>query len=329
MMKRWTRTEIDLLKTLRLAGKSWVDIGKKLGRGWNSVRFKFKRLTVRKPVKNINVKRDISKERTGYKFTDPASLERVIVITDLHYPHHIPLRPFMNFVKEFKPTKFIYGGDMFDGGVISHHESGQFKHIGYDHIREQFHNELQGFNELLDRFGAIVPNAEHIYIVGNHEAWFDRFHEENPQIGIKDGFAFRGFAKLDERKMTVIPYDGRDRSKGYYNLGKVSFCHGHQFGSQNPAKMAVLNNFRTTFFGHHHVYKVWPAFGWIHGNDKKLGVALPCYSNVRPYYGKGRPNAWLNGFLWLHMKKSGKFSFGVQLVSPDGHFMDQYGKEWV
>lgn len=155
------------------------------------------------------------------------------------------------------------------------------------------------------------------HFTGN--CWLEQFTEKFPQMNRPTIPKILGDVGKD---FEFIPQGGM------YKIGKLNFAHGDQFGSQNPAKQAVERCHASVVFGHHHSHKVWPAFSMVNDEEKYLGIQVPCFTGRAPKYGKGMPNAWQNGFFTATIKKSGNFSPHVWLVSPKGHFIDPYGREY-
>lgn len=243
---------------------------------------------------------------------------KVAALFDSHYPYNINIRPFLNFLKDYQPDIFIFGGDNWSLDCISHWNEQDFRNIGFDNVLEAYRKEREGFRaHVKEIVEACGENCRFVYIHGNHEAWITQFCEKFPQVErqtIED--------ILKDFRIEFIPQGGM------YKIGKLNFAHGDQFGSQNPAKQAVERCHASVVFGHHHVFKVWPGFSMVSDEEKYLGIQVPCFTGRAPKYGKGMPNAWQNGFFTATIKKSGNFSPHIWLVSPKGHFIDPYGKEY-
>lgn len=156
------------------------------------------------------------------------------------------------------------------------------------------------------------------HFTGN--CWLDGFVSSFPQI---EKVNLTTILKRAKKFIEIVPLGG------FYNVGKLYFAHGDQFGTANPAKQAVERCGKTVVFGHHHTTKVWCNFSMVDEEEKHLGIQVPCYTTLSPDYGRGKPNAWLNGFFTACVKKdSGKFSPFIQMVSPSGTFMSQAGHEY-
>lgn len=246
-------------------------------------------------------------------------IKKVLALYDFHYPHHVDYKAFLKFAKDYKPDEFILGGDMWSLDCISHWNDANFKNVGFDNVRKTLHEEAEGFKKILDEFRKYMPKAKFTYILGNHEDWMKQFTNKYPQM---DDMSVEGMLELKKKRINVIPFSGT------YKVGEIYFKHGHEFGSENCAKQAVLRCKHTIVFGHHHNHIIWSDYSDIVSEERHLGILVPCFCGRAPEYAKGRPNRWMNGFFYANIKKSGNFSCGVQLVSPKGHFLAQNGKEY-
>lgn len=247
-------------------------------------------------------------------------IAKVLALYDSHYPHTISLKQFCAYAKDIKPDLFILGGDNWSLDVIAHWNDSNFKNVGFDNIKKQLHAEAEGFQSQLDELRTVMPRAKFVYILGNHEDWLQQFTDKYPQM---DDLSLSSLLNLKKRNVEIVKF-GRA-----FKIGKLYFIHGHQYGSDNPAKQAVVRAHHTIILGHHHSYKVWTDYSDLVESDRYVGIQVPCYCKRSPDYLKGRPNAWANGFFWANVKQSGNFCAGVQAVSPDGNFITQAGQEYA
>lgn len=253
-------------------------------------------------------------------------MKRFVALFDIHYGyerrggHKVPLHDpkalagVMEFVKDFKPHTTIIGGDGLDCAAISHHT----RHKP---------GQVEGLRILSDakefRAAVLEPLETHtsgdlVYITGNHEDWLNDVTDELPGLeGIVD---LKSILELDEWQ--VIPQGG------YYNLDKLTFVHGDQIsGGENVAKSAVIAYERNIRFGHHHTYQAFTKTSAIDQKLGKTGIAVPCLCTKSPKYGEGKPNKWVQGFLWGYTNGSNAFADYVTVI-VDGKFVingKQYG----
>lgn len=248
-------------------------------------------------------------------------MERFIATFDLHFGserragHKIPLHDpkawaaVMKFAQDFKPHKWIHGGDMLDCGAVSHHNHGKPG-------RTEGLRLLADANEGHDLFikpveDLVKGDGNLIYIVGNHEDWLTDLVDDMPSLeGIVN---VETILKLDKWK--VVPQGGQ------YDYGKLRFVHGDTIkGGENVAKAAVINHERNIRFGHHHTYQTFTKTSPSDDKLGKTGIAVPCLCHKNPRYNEGRPNRWMQGFLYGYMHDGGMFSDYVVTVI-DGKFV--------
>jgi len=244
---------------------------------------------------------------------------KVAGIWDFHYPQNIPYDALLKYMQVWKPQQFILGGDIWSLDCISHWNDADFKNVGFDTVRATLHAEATGLRCVLDAFARAMPAARFTYIVGNHEHWIQDFTQKYPQM---DDLSLDSLLGLRKRRVTIIPF-GKT-----YQIGKLFFKHGHEYGSDNPAKQAVIRGHHSVVFGHHHSYKVWTDFSDLVEDERHVGILVPCFCKRAPDYQKGRPNAWVNGFFYANIKPNGNYCAGVQNVSPRGNFILQSGVEY-
>jgi len=136
--------------------------------------------------------------------------------------------------------------------------------------------------------------------------------EENPAL---DGCINLGeLLALGQRGWRIIPLEHPSK------LGKLNFVHGHQVkGGEHVAKAAVTHFERSIRFGHHHTYQVYTKTSALDARDVHTGIAVPCLCRRDLKYGEGKPNRWVNGFLWGTVFPDGSFSDQVTII-VDGRF---------
>jgi hypothetical protein len=218
--------------------------------------------------------------------------------------HDTPtLNIFLKFVKDFKPDTVILGGDILDCGMISHHNDRKPGKVeGLRLFRDA--QELRG--KLLGPLEDLVPKADLVYLIGNHEDWLDQLLDLFP--GLENYFDLRTVLGLGPR-WKVIPQGGK------YRLGKLIFKHGDTLtGAEGVAKQAVTNAERSIRFGHNHSWSVFTKCSDVDLLQKHTGLSMPCACRKGPGYGKGRANKWVNGFGWGYVQPNGYFTDYVSIV---------------
>lgn len=254
-------------------------------------------------------------------------IKKSLSIGDLHYPYNIDLQPFFDYGSYVKPDYVNLMGDMIDLDLISHHNEAEFKNVGFDKIKNDFHLMREQFIGILDAFRMAFPKAIINFVAGNHEEWLCRYATDFPQL---DKAIDRSSSKntlesiFEMRKfnINVVPFGDTLR------IGKLYFRHGHEYGSQFPAKQAVLHSHKSIAIWHHHTRQTYTSYSDV-DTDEYVGFAVPCYCTKAMKYGKGKPNRWSNGFLWGSHKESGNFTAGIISTSRKGHFLTANGEEYT
>lgn len=253
----------------------------------------------------------------------PLSETRFVALFDIHYGferlstrHYKAIHsmraidPIFRFIEDFKPNAFVFGGDNQDFGEISHWNKS--RRLSMEGLR--LVDSLTGFKrEILNPLDKLLPQgAVRKYHLGNHEDWLLDLIEENPALdGLLDLNEQLGLA---ERGWDVIPMDKTSK------IGKLHFAHGQQVkGGENVAKTGVLHWERSIRFGHHHTYQVFTKTSALDARDTHTGVAVPCLCRRDLKYGEGKPNRWVNGFLWGTVYPDGSFTDQVTVI-VDGKF---------
>lgn len=211
----------------------------------------------------------------------------------------------MKFAQDFKPQTWIHGGDLLDCGSISHHNKHKPGNVEGLRLLSDAEEGRKIFIQPVEEIAK-----ELVYITGNHEAWLDDIVEEMPSLeGVVD---LKNLLKL--KRWEVIPQGG------IYNLGKLTFLHGDTIkGGEHVAKAAVINYERSVRFGHFHTFQTYAKNSPIDYKNAKTGIAVPCLCTKQPGYGAGKPNKWLQGFLFGYVDEKGFFNDYVVTII-DGSF---------
>lgn len=233
-------------------------------------------------------------------------MTKFIFATDLHWGyerrngHKYPLHDekawncVLKFAQDFKPDEFILGGDTLDCASVSHHNKSK-------------PGNVEGLRLLVDAkecaAAVIKPvealKAKNTLIIGNHEDWISDLITEIP--GLEGIFDLKSLLGLD--KWNVIPQGG------LYNLGKLTFIHGDTLsGGEHIAKAAVINYERSIRFGHFHTAQLFTKTSPIDYKNAKTGLACPCLCSKSPKYGEGKPNKWMQGFLFGYIDFKGFYN---------------------
>jgi len=242
-------------------------------------------------------------------------MKRFIATYDLHYGyerrngHKIPLHDTkawnttLKFAEDFKPQIWIQGGDMLDCGVISHHNHGK---PGATEGLKLLADATEGREAFIKPVEKIIGSGELVYIIGNHEDWLTDLTDQLPSLeGLID---LKSLLKLGER-WKIVPQGGA------YNLGKLTFIHGDTVtGGEHIAKNAVTNYERNVRFGHHHTFQAYTKNSILDYKQAKTGIAVPCLCSKLPNYVAGKPNRWVQGFLYGYIREGGLYNDQVVTI---------------
>lgn len=240
------------------------------------------------------------------------ALKKFIATWDLHWGyerknrHKVGLHDIkawntvLAFAEDFKPDTWIVGGDFLDCGVISHHNKNKPRTVeGFrlaEDAEECYEKAIKPINRLA---------KEKIFIVGNHEEWVEQLLDENP--GLEDIVNIEKLLHLEGWKVIS--------QGGYFNLGKLTFVHGDTIsGGEHIAKAAVTTYERSIRFGHFHTYQAYTKNSAIDYKQAKTGMAVPCLCSKAPKYGKGKPNRWVQGFLYGYVEDNGNYADYVPII---------------
>ena len=237
------------------------------------------------------------------------------VVSDVHIPHHDKeaVTTVLEYVKDLRPHGIVYNGDILDFYEISRFNSGSLKKLE----NQRFKDTWDQGNAFLDNFMKAAGNRleEQYWNDGNHEDRLARWieHEGNGVFADDEAFSIPGRLKLKERGITYNPVS----DKAYVKLGHLLITHGRFATKYSAAKH--LDTYRhSILIGHTHSPQVFFGPGFLHPQVCYVSGHLADTKSVAMDY-SSEPNAWVQGFATVAVKKSGNFS--VQLHTLwDGQF---------
>lgn len=247
---------------------------------------------------------------------ETAKIRKVVALYDIHYPENIDLKPIERFIRNFKPTHLILGGDQMHLSCIRPYSRLEKKIIvvgeEFNRALEQLRQNFEGFNKILDEFDSCVPkDCEKIYIIGNHDWWLYKVIEKMPEL--KSKFDPDTNLRLTQRGYQIIP------ENRYYQVGKLYYIHGHYY-TDMFTKKTVLAYRRNIMMGHTHTTQLYTMITPLYVGDKQSGKGVPCLCSVNPDYAIGRPNRWVNGFSIAYIFENGNFcEYTIEVT--DGRFI--------
>jgi hypothetical protein len=244
-----------------------------------------------------------------------SEIKTYVLLYDLHCPVHD--KPSVNAVFDYIEQNkqsidgVILGGDALDCSSVSHHNSSK---PGL-RPRGQMKRDLDDFDEdILARLeNTLRPDAERVYICGNHEAWLqDQLFETNPEL--EGLISIDSYLRLEQRGWQWIPQGG------HHKLGHLYVCHGDTLGGgMHCAKKAVDTWGENVVLGHHHVAQMFCKASPVHVKKRFAATVIPCLSTTNPHYARNKANSHVNGFGIAEVRENGDFNLFILIIS-DGVF---------
>lgn len=264
----------------------------------------------------------------GKKEMSSPKLQKHLALFDVHVPHHINLSPVISFIKEYKPTHFIIGGDYLNLEWASHWNEKEFKYIGLEKLRGMLNKELEAGREVLKELTAALPkDCDKYYIPGNHEEWLYWACMTYPALA---GAATLGVETMtfksdlaEIRKQVIadllVQHLGTDKL-GFkmltygkeLNLGKLTYIHGHQVSG--VAAMRRKYPARSVVCGHHHTEHTELLHNSGEQKNTNQYTVVPCLCHLSPGYLQDGSTRWTNGFWVADVLPNGNFSGRVVKV---------------
>lgn len=231
--------------------------------------------------------------------------EKIVVLFDTHVPFNLPLEPVWRFLEDFKPTKIVLGGDTHDWGSVSSWLSDQSRALDCGTIKENY-NELE--KVVFNPIRKVAPKAKKIFMVGNHDDRINTVLRVDPR--------FRGFIELEEN----IPKDFEVYPTNKpVNIGpNLVIIHGI-YTNLHHAKKTVEAYHTSVIYGHVHTFQSHTLISPVDSDRFYIGQSIGCLSTLNPEFLKGKPNAWMNGFCYIHLNGDGTFHH-VPVVIVKGKF---------
>lgn len=224
-------------------------------------------------------------------------MEKFLFLTDLHFGyerrggHKVTLHDSkalnvaLAFAKDFRPDHIVLGGDMLDCGAVSHHNHGK---PGVTEGLKLVEDAAALRISLIDPLQRLDAKT-YTYITGNHERWLTDLTDMIP--GLEGMLDVRTVLKLNPA-WSVVPQGG------FHKLGKLVFKHGDTItGGEMSSKWATVTAEANVRFGHFHTYQAFTKTTELEANGH-TGIAVPCLCKNNPAYGRGKPNRWMQGFLY-------------------------------
>ena len=243
------------------------------------------------------------------------TVRKLVALFDTHVPYQIPLGGVFKFIKDFKPDTIVLGGDMHDWESVCHWVADQSRALDGGTITENY-KELHDI--LLDPLQKVAPNANKVYLTGNHEVWLQMAASLCPNG--------RGYWELDRNidfkkyNMRILPVNVPFQASKHLYL-----MHG-MYVNKYHAEHTVSTFQRSVMYGHTHDVQEFTIVSPLDVKQSHKGKSCGCLCHRNPHYMKNKPNRWVNGFNYVYIdEKDGHFwENQVYIIDnefiADGHF---------
>lgn len=236
-------------------------------------------------------------------------IAKSVIWFDTHTPEHEEpaIKAALEFLKDYKPNKFILGGDCGEWESVSHWIAKKQGLVEGKRINKDF----EACNKLLDRIERVLPRTcSKVFMLGNHEDWVKQYVEDNPSV---DGLVSveKGLG-LVKRHWEIVDFNK------VYRDGKLWVTHGGWYNCEWHTKKHVQVAAKNIVYGHYHQYQAYSqaylakpdSVGTAH-----MAVSSPCLSKLSKEFLRNKPTNWLHGFVTVEHLSNGAFNLYVIIIN--------------
>lgn len=253
---------IDEMQNMYDNGVSYMDIAERIREKYGVI--------IHTETVRYHVKRKRLSKKTEVEKLQEQGIEKILVISDLHIPHHRD--DVLDIITKHKDeiSKIVFNGDTIDCEEIS-----KFVSLG----KGKLISEMASCHSFLKAVDDLTPNIEKVLVLGNHENRMSKYMASNANAlnNLHTGNILReitdGFKDANHEKGTVTYYDKLSNytvlDTWYYTDKGIIYCHPLSF-SKIPARTAynaveyfVRNNFvfDTVLVAHTHHFGICKNLG--------------------------------------------------------------------
>lgn len=314
MKRPWSDSDVLTLVSEMGRGATIGQAARMLGRSFDSVDQKWKKMRARNDVGDVSVDVDLSElgdvavsEEPG----DGTGRELVRVVIPDSHGNHIDLdaeRAFLQDLAHIKPDEIVMLGDHLDcGGTFSSHQR-----TYTNEMADSYQDDAAACNRFLDSIQRAAPKAVIDYLEGNHEQHVERWAARNfaSQADAEDALSRMGPAAVLSLAKRGIRYYRRSEwydglsIPGTIKRGKCFFVHGISH-AKHAASQHLARFSSNVVFGHTHRSQsvtertvTSDGFGaWCPGTLARL----------QPLYRHTEPTSWSHGYGLQFVAASGRF----------------------
>lgn len=236
-----TPTVEEVRLAVAACGGNFTEAGKRLGVSRDTVRRRLHSSV------GADVSNRLGSSSLSHNISPPKShsrVDKIAFLSDIHFPFEdrIALQAVVGFLKDWKPTEIVLGGDIFDCYSVSDYD----KEPGRHHTLQDEFDSASDFLRAVDE----LAKGKVRFFIGNHENRINRHISAYPGLYKLRSLDF-GVAAGLPRHWTVHP------SQYHHRVGGLLLLHGDlrgrvTSGGINPAA-TMLRKLRTScMFGHWH-----------------------------------------------------------------------------
>lgn len=225
----------------------------------------------------------------------PTVKDRTIIISDIHVPYNNKkaTKTALEYIKQEKPRYLVINGDAIDFYSISRYSRDP-------HRRLALQDELLGFSAFLDDVDDAAPEAEKIFVLGNHEIrWIKYLREHAVEFEGVRQFKLSEILEFGKRGIHVAP-------AGFKFSDSCYIIHGDGlFGSRagQTATKWVDRYMASCVVGH--IHRLAIVHRRTAAKDRLFGVEAGTLSLLDPMYEMTSYADWQTGFCSLTRYTSG------------------------
>lgn len=253
----------------------------------------------------------------------PARFLHGVFLSDIHLPDNIPLSGVFSYIKDLNPDIVILGGDIVDAANTHGCDSMKAEAIQL----AWYYRDVKLLREFLTKLQKAAPNAEIIFLEGNHEQRWTRISNKYPGPFPPGTFDLVRDAAPKGMKIRWIPYGTYE---SYHKIGDMIFTHGNDYPTDHSKKYAMSYAPNKVLYGHLHDWQAFTIRTAMADNKAcRYAMTAGCLTHRQPDYKKGAPNKWVNGFASFvtdgevtvptaHVIENGWFAVGAKVYGQSG-----------
>ena len=254
-------------------------------------------------------------------------MSKILCVPDCHVEPDTNLNRFHlvgDYIVKEKPTHIILMGDFVSLSSLSHWDNDkkltmegrrytkdiQAANVALDNIMAPYQSYVDKCNTYWKIGRDKVYRPTWIYLMGNHEQWFLRYVEQNPQMqGHVD--IINDLALL-RRGFQIVPY------KRYIDVDDILFTHapinaaGQPVGGKYALHRALELTAKSIVFAHTHRWEQ-AAIHRHAGGNLIQALTCGCFFDATPSYAEGSLHSYWKGLAVL--RTYGKGNFDAEQIS--------------